>query len=461
MSRRGAEARTPRDSGYAQVAQALRSARQSPNPAAEAVSPKAPEWSGSQSLESCLQRAVAQNPGIQAARARVAAAAMQIPQAASLGDPMLDVTGWPILPNAPQTASGRMTVDVMVSQQVPWPGKLATRGAEAQAEFTAARAALSARVLETIEGVKLAYFDLYLAQQSIRILEQDTRFLDDLIEVAQSRYRTGSTSQQDVLRLQAERSNLDGELIRLRQNQVEAQAELAAVLHLSPETPLAAVEQLPGDDLPADLGRLYQQAIAARPELHALLAEICAGRQRVELAHLAYRPDLTFKLGWGDMTTDQAIAPSADGIDNLTAGVSLNLPVYGGRLDAAVRQAEAETVATAREYDLAKDKTQRRVRQRFVQASSQRDLAHLLADSVIPKTEQAFQIALREYQVGEAEFADLLSAWRELLRYHLASFQLDNEFRKSLASLERLVGGWTSPAVEEVPVVTPVAEDGP
>ena len=53
---------------------------------------------------------------------------MQVPQAASLKDPMVDATGWPFYPNVPQTASGRMTVDLMVSQEVPWYGKLGAKG---------------------------------------------------------------------------------------------------------------------------------------------------------------------------------------------------------------------------------------------------------------------------------------------------------------------------------------------
>lgn len=443
-----------RDPEYAQVAQAVHASWQARVPAAEIVNPVIHELAGPQSVETYIQFALSQNPGIQAARKRVDAAAMRVPQAASLKDPMLDVTGWPFYPNTPQTASGRMTVDMMVSQEVPWFGKLATKAAAAEEAVNAARAQLAATELQTIEAVKLAYYDLYFVQQSIRITEQDRQFLADIVEIAESLYRTGKTSQQDVLRLQAELSNVDGELIRMRQMQASAQAELAETLHISPETPLASIADLPAQDLPEDLVRLYEQAIVGRPELHAMLAEIERDRRMLEMAQLEYRPDFTFKAGWRDMTTNRAIAPTADGIDNIAAGLSVNLPIYRKRLDAAVREAESQVVASARQYDQMKDETQREVKKLFTEAVSQRDLSQLFRDSIIPKTEQAFQISMREYQVGQTEFADLLGNWRELLRFHITHLQQETGLRKSLASLERVVGGYLemTPSAEALPI---------
>ena len=433
-----------RDPDYAQIHHAMQASWQAPLPAADALSPVAEELAGPQPVQAYIQRALAQNPGVQAARKGVEAAAMRVPQAASLKDPMLDVTGWPFFPNTPQTASGRMTVDVMVSQEVPWLGKLRTRAEAAEAAVDAARGQLASAELQVIEEVKLAYYDLYLVQQSIGITEEDRRFLADIVQIAESRYRTGLAGQQDVLRLQAELSSVDGELVRMRQTQSSAQAELARVLHVSPQTPLAAADDLPAEDLPHDLQSLYERAVAARPELHAMLAQIERDRRLVELAHLEYRPDFTFKFGWGEMTTNRALAPTADGIDNLGAGLSVNLPVYRKRLDAAVREAEAQVVAGVRQYDQMKDETQQEVKRLFTEALSQRDLSELFRESIIPKTEQAFQISIREYQVGQTQFADLLGNWRELLRFHVTHLEIQTQLRKSMASLERVVGAYTN-----------------
>jgi outer membrane protein TolC len=404
------------------------------------IPPLTAEFAGPRPVEDYIRYSLGQNAGIGAARSRIEAAAHRVPQAASLEDPMLDITGWPIYPNVPQTAAGRMTVDMMVSQEVPWFGKLRNRAEAAEAEVNAARAELAARELEIIEQVKRAYYQLHFVEESIRITQQSRSLLAQVLKIAESRYRTGGTSQQDVLRLQAELSSVDGDLVRLDQEIASARAELAQLLHVSPETPFETIRELSPEDVPRDLDLLYKRAVAARPELHAMLAEIDRDQRMVELAHLQYRPDFVFSVGWGEMTTNRAVAPTADGIDNITAGLAVNIPVYHKRLDAAVREAEAQAVASAREYDQTRDQTLREVKSLFAQAESQRELIRLFRESIIPSTEQALEISIREYQVGQTEFVQMIDNWRELLRLEIMHEQSQVQLRQTLASLARVVG---------------------
>jgi hypothetical protein len=254
-------ANTVRDPEYARVSYAALQVRCDPIAVQRAVSPVNQEFSGPQPVEVFIHHAISQNARVQAARKRVDAAAMRVPQAASLKDPMLDVTGWPFFPNVPQTASGRMTVDMMVSQEIPWRGKLNKQAAAAEAEVNAARAQLAAAELKVVEEVKLAYFDLYYVQRTIKVIKEDRKILSDLIKVSEAMYVTGKANQQGVLRLQAELFNID----------------------------------------------------------------------------------VTFKMGWAEMTTSRAIAPSADGIDNVAVGLGMNLPIYRNRLRAAVLRCSTKT----------------------------------------------------------------------------------------------------------------------
>jgi outer membrane protein TolC len=98
-----------------------------------------------------------------------------------------------------------------------------------------------------------------------------------------------------------------------------------------------------------------------------------------------------------------------------------------------------------------KDETQRDVKQLFTQALSQRDTDALFRESIIPKTQQALDVAVRGYQVGETEFADLIANWRELLRFHVTQLQLEAQYRQTLASLERVVGGLPTAPPSEIP----------
>ncbi len=201
-----------RDPEYAGVVNAV---AQSPDvPAPRRLPPVATQLAGPQPVDVYVEYALAQNADIQAARKQVEAAANRVPQAASLQDPTLAATAYP----APvQTAAGRQEFGLNASQHLPWFGKLDARAGVAEEETNIARARLAVVELEVIEQVKRAYYELYFVQKAIRITEDDRRLLTDLSAIAESKYRTGTVSQQDVLRAQVEVSNLDSQLIRLRQ----------------------------------------------------------------------------------------------------------------------------------------------------------------------------------------------------------------------------------------------------
>ncbi len=443
------------DPEYSQVSRAVHQAWHAPMPPEAAISPVVEELAGPQPVEAYIQYALSQNAGVQAARKSMEAAAMRVPQAGSLKDPMLNVTGWPFYPNVPQTAAGRVTADAMISQEVPWFGKLRAQSQAAEAEVNMARAQLAAAELEVIEQVNRGYYQLYFVEQSIQIVEQNRRLLADVLQIADVGYETGKTSQQDVLRLQAELSRVDGDIVQLGQELDSARADLAQLLHVSPETPFQTTGQLAAQDTPRDLDRLYQQAVTARPELHEQLVAIERDRFKVDRARLDYYPDLTFGAQWGEMTRNRSSSPVADGLDMVGLNISGNLPVYRKRIDAGVREAEAQVVANARQYDQLRDQTLRDVKSLFAQAKSQQEVAQLFRESIIPKTQQAFDVAIREYQVGTTEFVQMIDNWRELLRFQIMHQQMEVQLRQTMASLERVVGGFAGSSVEAIPVPEP------
>jgi outer membrane protein, heavy metal efflux system len=440
----GCRARGMRDAEFIQVDHDVVRAQIEPFPVAAAMAPPAVELAGPHPVETYVALALSQNPQVQRARKQVEAAALRVPQQASLDDPMIEVTGWPFFPHVPQSTMGRTTADLMVSQHVPWRGKLRTRAQVAEAETNAARARLAAAELDVIERVKRAYYELHYAQQALEITRREQPLLADLTRIAEARLRVALVSQQDVLRAEVEQADLEGELLRLVQQRDSARARLARLLHVSPETPLETLETLSADELPGDIERLYAEAIAARPELHEQLAELERERNRVELARLAYFPDVTLQAGWGSMTTHGAMDPLADGFDMWSIGLAANVPIYRKRLDAQVREAEAEAVAAARQYDALRDQTLEEVKDLFAQFASQQALEQLLRKQILPKSRQAYEVSLGAYEGGNLQIIQVIDNWRQLLRFQLAHRQIEMQLRQTLASLERVIGRYNA-----------------
>ena len=424
----------------------------------EAVNPQVPQLAGPHRVEDYVSYALLQNPQVQAKRNRLEAAAQRVPQAASLRDPMLTAAGYPFFPYTLQTAAGALTANVGASQEVPWFGKLRTKANAAEAEVNVARAELAAAELEVIEQVRRGYYELYFVQKALLITEQSRRLAVDFSRIAEAKFKAAQVSQQDFLRAELEVQNVDADLVRLHQDLQIAQARIGKLLHVSPDTPVAALSQLPSEQLPNDLQRLYQRAIAARPELHAQLAAIERDRQTVELAKLQYFPDVTFSAAWGGTTTTTALAPTANSRDFVQVGLMANLPVYRKRLQAGVREAESKTVASAREYDSLRDKTQQDVKDLFVEINAEKDLLRLFDVQIVPTAEQTLQVSIPAYESGQTDILQLLNNWRDLLRYQIMQQRLEAQIRQSLASLDRVIGGFsaTNGQPERLPEVSPI-----
>ncbi|MEK6238570.1 MAG: TolC family protein, partial [Planctomycetales bacterium] len=250
--------RAIRDPEYADFCRSARQSRRAPG--VDVVNPVFPDLEGPHRVEDYVRFALNQNPDVHAARKRMESVAHRVPVAASLQDPTLGMT---FFPEPIQTAAGQQEFALSAKQKLPWRGKLRARSDLVESQANAARAQLAAVELAVIAKVKRAYFELYFIQQALAVTQADRELLLEIREVASVRYRTAKTSQQDVLRAELEISNVEAQLIRLRQQLASGQARLARALHVSPQTKVRALDRLQAEPAPRDLERLLHQAVAA------------------------------------------------------------------------------------------------------------------------------------------------------------------------------------------------------
>jgi outer membrane protein TolC len=403
--------------------------------------PTPPELLGPQPVDAFIHRALHENRMVQAARFNVLALKARIPQVTALDDPTVSNTIYPIPSVAPQyVLMGYNPYNLMLAQQFPWAGTLRLRGEAAEEDVKVALAELCSAQLDAVAAVKRAYYDLYFNEQAERILAENRKLASDFVEIAKIRVQTGG-SQQDYLRAEVVVTDIDRELVRFRQGLATARADLAQQLHVSPESDLRTLPEVPIAQVPTEIDRLYRLAAAARPELKGRLAAIARDEKAVELARKRYYPNVTLGLSYMDMEKTNAQTPkTAGGFPNVGLFVGFNLPVYRQKLEAGVCEAEARTIADARLYDAERDATYRDVKDLMIQAKTQRDIIELFRASILPKSEQALKLATTDYQTGNVDYVTLITAWREVLQIQLQIAQVEAELGKALASLERAVG---------------------
>lgn len=392
-----------------------------------------------QPVDYFIMLALEAHPRIAAARQRLAAAAQEIPQARALADPMLGNTFWPIPDQALQTAAGRVAHQMSLSQEVPWPEKLDARAAIAQREVEMARAEVDRVEREITEAVRLAYYELWYAARAIEIIRDNRALVEDLIAVAEARYRTGG-SQQDVLRAELEAEKLDDQLITLGRDLEVAQADLAALVQQPLDLAPRPVRELDLPTTPGQLDALVAAALRCNPELRMLEWEIARDRERQRLAGLQRYPDFQFGVGWSLVTEEDAVSRAANGHDNINFTLGLSLPVWHDKINAGIREAAASTAATARMRDAELDELFSMLRRLLARADASLQQLDLYRGRIIPRTEQTLQLATADYRGERTDFYSLVELYQELLTYQLQVARIEASLAGTLAELDRAVG---------------------
>lgn len=436
---------------YRELEQAPPTARDRPpgsspiqQPEAALDLPPKPELLGPQPMDLLIRRGLAENSTVQAARYNVMALRARIPQVTSLDDPVVSNTIAPIPGLALQYyLMGYNPYVFLIAQQFPWFGTLRLRGLAAEEDAKVALYELCAAQLDVVANIKKAYYDLHFNEQSERILLDSRKLAEDYLGIVKVRYETSSTGLQNVLQAEVVIRDLDRELVRVRQGIAAARADLAQQLHISPETELQTLSDAPiVQDAPEQIDRLYQLAVAVRPELRGRLAAIARDKAAVELARKRYFPNPTLGIDVMSMTKGGFMGPPgvARGTPDLMFFVAFNLPVYRKKLDASVVEAQARALADARLYDAERDSAYREVKDLFTQVQAQRSILEFYRSDILPKAEQALETSTSGYTNQTVDFPTLITAWREVLQIQLQVAQVEAELGKALASLERAVG---------------------
>ncbi len=391
------------------------------------------------SIDYYLQKALASHPKLMAARAQVNAAEQRYPQEIALPDPMAETMFWPIQSNSLQTAGGRMTNQMGISQEFPHPEKRRTKGEIANREVGMAQAELEKVEREITETVRLAYYEIWFANRAIHIVEENRDLVDKLVQVAEARYRSGG-SQQDVIRAELEKEKLEQQLLDLNQQKAVAQADLAALIQMPTLTDVNTDSNLPVQDIPSQLESLIQQAEQCNPALRGLAWQIQRDIEKQRLACLQKYPDIRLGTQYGMMSSGGSISPVADGNDMISFSVGVNLPVWRQKIQAGVNEAVSQKISSTQQFDAEHLSIEGKLRRLLAEAQSFDAQRNLFVDRITPKAEQALNVSMSEYTVGKTTFVQLIDNYTEVLMFQLQTARLEATLAGSLARIERTVG---------------------
>jgi outer membrane protein TolC len=240
------------------------------------------------SLQSLVAEALEQNPEIIAMRRNFDMMRARVPQAKALPEPMLSYgymgNAVPLPPFDVQKGDPSSGRALGLSQEIPFPGKLATKGKMANVAAEAEWWAYEQTRLNVVAEVKDAYFDLYYIVKASETVTKNKELLEKFAKIAEAGFAVGKGIQQDVLKAQVEVSRLIDQLTVLEQRRLTAEARLNSLLFREPETPVGRPEEIRPRDFPYGIAELYELALMSYPTLKAQQRRIDREQYGVELA---------------------------------------------------------------------------------------------------------------------------------------------------------------------------------
>ena len=388
-------------------------------------------------VEGLLAYARQHNPDYAARRWEAAAAAERAVPAGNLADPVLrveleDVTrgdsaGVNLLPS--RVGSTKYTL----IQPLPFWGKRDLKREVSGAEAEAVQGMADIAWAELAARLKTDFALSYVLVYRLALTRQVLALVDHLEGVVRTRYANGLAPQQDAIRIQVERTALQGELVRMELEFHHAQSRLNALLARQGHQPLAAPARLRPLPAAAKLNYLaLEERLRARnPQLFADAALLRAAEKGRDLAYRSRWPD--FSLGVSQVQTGNQF-------NQWGLMLEVNIPLQQESRRAQEREADKAVEAARARRQASANALQAALAENLAALEAARYLEDLTRDRLLPQAELTFQAALAGYETGKVDFATLLDAQRQIRQAKQDLLQSQAEAQARLADIERLIG---------------------
>ena len=387
------------------------------------------------SLRELMSEALRNNPEVVAAQKRYEAARQRPTQESSLPDPTISFgytsVGNP-LPGAGLGTQVLSNIGLMVSQEVPYPGKLRLRGEMASKEAEAAFQEYEGVQLGVISALKQAYYRLQYTYAAAGLLTRNRELLNQLLKVTEARYSVGKAAQQDVFKAQTEISIVETRLVKLEQERLSREAEIDSVLNRIPGTPIRRPEDVKPAELTVTLEDLYAAAQQNSPILRRGQNMIERSQLAVDSARKQYYPDVTLSGGY----FNQGSMPP---MYQFQAGVKV--PLYFWRKQRAGVNEQVSTLAEARRtYEATDQSVHYRIKEDYTMAQASAKLMKLYMQTVVPQGNLALESSLSTYETGSVDFLSVLTNFTTVLDYEMNYYDEALNYELALSRLEEMTG---------------------
>lgn len=338
-----------------------------------------------------------------------------------------------------QTRNGPQEQLFKLSQKLPLGGQLSLKGEMAEKRADSVRALSLAVTWRVLTELRLAYYDLWWVEQALSITSEEEEVLRNLEEIAQSKYATGKSSLQDLLKAQLARSRLEERRLLYKQRRLTLAALINRLLDRPVDSRIEPEIVIAAGPLDLSLEDLLEAAGESNPHLRAREHMTERARSGLTLARRGYIPDLILGAQYFQIGSGETSSPD-DGKDAWLVTAGINLPIWFWNRKAEVHEAGARILSAEEDYRRERAVIEFEVKDRYFRFMTTLEQVLLYKNNLLPQSRQAFEAARVDYETGRADFLNLLESERRLLEIRLGHLEVIAGTRKLLAELEAAVG---------------------
>jgi outer membrane protein TolC len=378
-------------------------------------------------LGALISEALSRHPRMKAAEARYAAASALPPQAGSLPDPVLGLKAVNLRVDDVALDSSPMAgLELSFQQGLLFPGKRGRRRSVAEAieqtEFT--RTELVAA--ETRARVESAYWHYAMADRVEQITRENITVLEQIVDMAHSRFAVGGGAQQDILQAQSTLAELGAQLLQRAQETSTAGKALNTAVGRAPNGHLGTASPAPLDSIRLNADEISRLSSEASPSIRVQMSLVERGRSALEEAKHDRWPNVGLAAGY--RFRDPA-GDTTDGADMFFLALNRRVQQEASQLTEAIAEEMDERLSVGLSVETLLDEI-RRLRNQTL----------MYVDQVLPQDELALEASLSDYSVARVGFLSILENWQRLLRDRITVEALRAQRGSRMAALRALIG---------------------
>ncbi len=422
-------------------------------------------WSvfGDETLNRLEQRALHDNPGVQAAAQRLLQAQAQLGAVRAQQGPTLSAgaaaansrtsadTSLALALGGHSISGNDYSVDASLSYELDLWGRIRRLVEAADAQALAAEADRDGVSLLLSAQVAQTYWQLRGLDAEMAILDGALGSRRESEELVNARFNAGLTNELDIARARVERANAEADLHDVKRQRNLLEHGLATLIGTSPSTLLLAADSNGGKlpPPPAIPAGLPASLLAHRPDLIGSVAAVRAANAQVGAAEGAFYPSLQLTSNFG-YASESLRDLAQNGARQFSLGpLALSLPIFDGgrnranlalskaRYEEALANHKGKLLNALREVEDALSDLEQRHLQGQAQLQAQQAAA------------RAYLVARARYERGVSNYLDVTDAQRSSLAADRAAVQIEAQRLLATVAVARALGaGWQQRAAD-------------